>query len=182
MILFVSSNSEKVQFAKQSLALHNIEIEPIALELEELQSDDQEHIIIRKAKDAFEKVNKPLIVSDHHWDFLALNGFPGPYMHFMNDHLTAEDFLRLMDGKEDRRALLREYICFYNGKEAKVFMEEIHGVVLFSPEGKGLPGQQIISLTRDDHSIAYHLNQGTDPRGTGGRQIWKDFADWYQAR
>lgn len=179
MILFVSSNAEKVYFAKKSLGIHGIAIESVALELEELQSDDSQIIIHRKALDAYAKLEKPLLVSDHHWSIPALGGFPGPYMHFINDHLTADDLLRLMEGKDDRRAILTEYICYIDGKQSKIVSEEIKGVILFQPEGKGLPGQQIISLSGDDHSIAYHLNQGTDPRGMTGRKIWADFAEWY---
>lgn len=180
MILFVTSNPEKIYFAQKSLALHGIEVEPVKVELEELQSDDPEHLITRKAHDAFAKLGKPLLVSDHNWDFPALSGFPGPYMHFINDHLTADDLLRLMQDTQDRRAILREYMGYYDGKTSKIFMEELHGVLLLAPEGQGVPGQQIISLTQDGHSIAYHLNQGTDPRGDTPRQIWEDFARWYE--
>lgn len=180
MLTFVTSNPQKVQFAKQALAPFGLEIKNIFLELEELQSDDPKVIITRKAQDAFTKIQTPVVVSDHSWEFAALNGFPGPYMHFINDHLRADDLLRLMEGKTDRRAILHEYICYCDGRRTRVFSEDISGVVLTASEGDGVPGQQIISLSGDNHSIAYHINHDNDPRGDSPRKVWEDLAVWYQ--
>ncbi len=103
-------------------------------------------------------------------------------MKYVNEWLTSEQLLRLMDKEHDRRAILTDSLCFFDGKELQVFSEVITGVVLDHAEGRGLPGQEVVSLCEDGHSIAYHLNHKTDPRGEDNRVAWKKLAQWYASR
>lgn len=178
MFTLVTSNEEKIYFARKALDRHNIDFKTINLEITEIQADSPDELILHKANSAFEKLKEPLVVNDHWWEFKALNGFPGPYMHFMNDHLTSDDILRLMHGKKDRRVVAKEYICYQDKNTVKIFFDNIEGIMLEKAEGNGLPGQQILSIAPDRHSIAYHLNHKTDPRGTPERKVWSDLANW----
>ncbi|SRR5258708_24093529 len=178
MFTLVTSNKEKIHFAKLSLDQVGITFDSITLPLVEIQADSPKEIILHKADQAYAKLRRPVVVNDHWWNFPALGGFPGPYMHFMNDHLTAEDLIQFMHGKTDRTAILTESICYKDEKEMKVFFQERTGVVLSSPQGNGVPGQQVISLSGDGLSIATHLNRGTDPIGGGERAIWKELSIW----
>jgi non-canonical purine NTP pyrophosphatase (RdgB/HAM1 family) len=178
MFTLVTSNKEKIHFAKLALDKEGIVFDVASLPLIEIQADTPQEIILHKADQAYLMLKKPVVVNDHWWSFPALGGFPGPYMHFMNDHLRADDLIRLMDGKEDRRAILTESICYKDDKHVKVFTQERIGEVLPSPQGDGVPGQQVISLSRDGLSIATHLNRGSDPISNDERKVWKELADW----
>ena len=45
------------------------------------------------------------------WEIPALRGFPGAYMHPVNDWFTAGDWLRLMHGIADRRIIFTPKHC-----------------------------------------------------------------------
>ncbi|HSW90245.1 MAG TPA: non-canonical purine NTP pyrophosphatase [Patescibacteria group bacterium] len=179
MLLFVTTNDLKFSIAKKSLANTGIEISQKKQELEELQSDDPKIIVSRKAQHAFELFKTPLIVQDDSWEYPALNGFPGPYAHYINDHLTAQDLIRLMDGKKDRTVRLHKHVCYIDQSMEKIFTEIVQGIILEKPEGEGVPTIQIASTSSDGHSIAYHINHGGSPKDWSERPMWNEFADWY---
>src|SRR5579859_7794762 len=163
MFTFVSSNSEKIMFATQELEKLKIPFVSANVEMEEIQSDSIVAIATHKAKEAFSALHTAVVVSDHGWDIPSLGGFPGAYMKYMNEWLTAGDLLALMHGKENRRAILNETLCYFDGDHLETFSELVKGEVLLEPQGSGLPGQQVISLSSDKRSIAAHLNEGSDP-------------------
>ena len=180
MFTLVTSNQEKIHFAK--LALNELDLEfdvESGLHLIEIQADTPNEIIIHKAHEAFEQLKRPVVVSDHWWEISALNGFPGPYMRFINDRWQSDDLLRLMSGKKDRKAIFIESICYKDQDRENVFQTKLMGEVLSEARGKGLCSQEIISLSRDGKSIAWHLNNGTDPRGKyNQKKVWKDLSEW----
>ena len=98
-------------------------------------------------------------------------------MKYINEWLTSDDFLNLMSGKKDRRAILKEAICYIDNKTIKVFLREYEGKVLDKKQGEGLAGLTTVSLTKDGESIAKKLE--TDVIATKPI-IWEDFAKWYK--
>ena len=101
-------------------------------------------------------------------------------MHFVNDHLTSTQLLSLMEKETNRTAILTDTLCYQDQNGPHIFTEAVSGSVRATPEGKGVPCQEIVSFTEDGHSIAWHLNQGNDPRKKGQREIWKELAVWLQ--
>jgi inosine/xanthosine triphosphate pyrophosphatase family protein len=68
------------------------------------------------------------VVTDAGYYISALNGFPGPFIKYINNWLSAEDILNLMESKSDRSVIIRTCLAYCEpGKEAKVFEIEIHG-------------------------------------------------------
>ena len=58
---------------------YNIEIEFVKFESIEIQSNSLDEIAKQKAKDAYRKIVRPLIVEDTGLFIDSLSGFPGPY-------------------------------------------------------------------------------------------------------
>ncbi len=177
MLYYITGNQNKKDIANKYLRTLNVSFETKDLDLIEIQSKSIEDVIIYKAKDAFNKLKKPLFVNDHFWSFKALGGFPGAYMKYMNQWLTTDDLLRLMYGKKDRAVTLKEAICYIDKNTTKIFLREYKGKVLLKKQGQGFPGLTVISLTKDGESIAKKLE--TDVIATD-TEIWKEFAKWYK--
>ncbi len=178
MLYYVTGNKNKIAIAQRYLSPLGISITPQALELEEIQSHDIEQIAIHKAKHAFGILQKPLFVNDHGWSFTALNGFPGAYMKYMNEWFTPEDFLHLMQGKENREAILTEVICYIDGHNLKTFSIQHKGEVLHEVQGKGLAATTVTTLSSDRQSIAKKLE--TNVTSVETYTIWEEFAQWYK--
>lgn len=180
MLSFITSNQNKIFLAKTNLEPLGIALETKPFEIPEIQSDNDAEIATKKATDAFAVVQKPLFVSDDSWYITSLHGFPGAYMKYMNEWLTTDDFLRLIAPYDNREVILRQTLCFTDGKETKVFSQDNTGVFLHQPQGQGLPILQIVSFTKDGASFAQCLEEKRNP--IDNTTLWKALGTWYLSR
>lgn len=180
MILYITGNEHKVISANKHLKQFGISTKGIKVDgIIEPQLDDITQISISKAKQAFEIVQKPLIVSDAGWMFTALNGFPGSYMASINKWFSPQDFLNLMKGKKNKEIILRECVTFTDGKLTKTFVCDSKGKVLKRAEGEGTSLDQIVTFRKDGNSIAKCLNE--KKLGIPQNELWNEVGEWLKA-
>ncbi len=185
-IYFATGNLEKIQIAKTICQSTDIIIEPVSLDVDEIQGENPEIIVADKASRAFMLFGKPLVVSDDSWNIPALNGFPGPYMNFIHSWFTPKDFLRLMDGIENRTVILHQYLAYTDGKNTKIFNNNIPGVIINEVRGenKKSPNMSVIALDADKgKTIAEVFEQDEEAvvsRYESTRDVWHEFVDWYR--
>ncbi len=157
-LIFATGNYDKYFTAEQQLGEFGIKLSQESIKIDEIQVDDIkdiESIVRDKATRAYYLLKKPLLVSDDSWEIPALKGFPGPYMHSINDWFSAEDFLRLTKDLEDRSVFLVQNVAYQDDNVMQTFTKRIPGVLL--PEIRGSnakPNELIISLTSDGKSLA----------------------------
>ncbi|PZP39557.1 MAG: hypothetical protein DI585_03735 [Pseudomonas fluorescens] len=134
MITFVTGNDEKWQSANRLLQPYGVDLVRATFELPEIQSMDVGEVASAAAELACAWVGGPVMVTDAGYYFEALNGFPGPFVKYMNQTLAAEDVIRLMTGKDDRRVTIRE---------ALAYCEPGHAPVVFGSEQKAIVAQKV---------------------------------------
>lgn len=185
-IYFSTGNPEKIRIAQAACAATDIVVEPVVLDIDEIQGEDSELIILDKVRRAFEKFGKAIVVSDDAWDIVALKGFPGPYMKSINHWFTPQDFLRLMDGIKERRVIIRQYLAYTDGGLTKVFKNDIHGQIIHEVRGKNIksPNTTVIVLDPDNgKTIAEVFEQGIEAvtaRYKSQPDVWHKFIEWYK--
>lgn len=177
MLYYITSNESKIKNARTHLS---IQFEIKELDIQEIQAESLEEIADDKAKKAFEILKQPLFVNDHAWYIPTLNGFPGPFMHYMNQWLTANDFLNLMLNKEDRSVILHEVICYIDQQQIKTFIAKYNGTILHTPQGEGRSFDKLANFTNDGKSMAQRVFEGKNPLPTA--PIWNEFAEWYSEK
>jgi len=178
MLYFVTSNKPKVTHARLILDKENILFGVKELPITEIQSISIEEIAIHKAKEAFKILQQPLIVKDDGWFVEALNGFPGPFMKYINNWLTVDDVLNLMHEKSNKKVTFQEVICYIDSEKEKTFINKIEGRILDTPEGHDLPFSELCTFRSDGKTMAQSTNEGIDP--LDGQRAWSDFANWYK--
>lgn len=134
-LVFVSTNEGKISEAERALGMV---LEVARIKLEEIQSFDQEEIVKRKAEYAFERVGKPLIVDDVGLAFTAWNGFPGPFIKYVEDIVGYEKVLKMLQNEVNREVLIRSVIGYHDGRGVHIFTGEVKGV--FTTESRGAQG------------------------------------------
>jgi non-canonical purine NTP pyrophosphatase (RdgB/HAM1 family) len=185
-IYFATSNIEKMLIAQTICAEAGISVEQVTLDIDEIQGEDSKIIVKDKARRAYEKLGKPVVVSDDIWDIPALNGFPGPYMKSMNHWLKAQDFLRLMEGIKDRTIILHQNLAYNNGKTIEVFQNDLRGKVSNEARGKNLksPNMTVIVLDSDNGKTIAEVNeQGVEAvtmRYKEHNDAWDAFVEWFK--
>lgn len=188
-VLFATGNNVKFEFANLICMPLGVELEQVAVDVDEIQGENPELIVTAKAKAIFEKLQKPVIVSDDTWAISALNGFPGAYMKSMNHWFGPEEFIRLMDGKADRLVVLHQYLAYIDEHGITLFSAEIPGRVLEKPTelyGHKDPWMSVVAMDVDKgKSLAQVWNAGEQrnpKRVKASSEAWNVFAKWYKEK
>jgi XTP/dITP diphosphohydrolase len=152
---FVTSNDHKVMTAKAVCDELGLTFERINMDLLEIQSDDAAAIARHKVEQAYEELKSPVAVTDDSWLIPGLNGFPGPYMKYINQWFRPQDFLNLTKDLEDRRIIMRQVIAYKDAQNEKVFAADIEATLLKEVRGQSvIPHFAVISFDGGKHSVA----------------------------
>lgn len=134
-VVFVTGNANK---AKHLSELLGVEIEYQNIDLEEIQSMDVTEVAIDKAKRAYEKLKRPVLVEDQALYLNALGGFPGPFVKFMVDSSGGiESISRILKDYRDKTCIARDVFVYVDGKGPEIFVGEHAGVIAEAPRGEG---------------------------------------------
>ena len=129
-ITVVTSNPYKFQIAQKVLKSKGLKVIQEKLETPEIQSIDVVEIASFSAKWAAGKLGKPVTLTDAGYYIEALNGFPGPFIKYINIWLTSQDLLRLMQGEKNRKVVIRACLAYCEpGKEPITFLSEVTGTI-----------------------------------------------------
>lgn len=142
-LTFVTGNKFKLAEVKQLL---DFEIDSAKLELPEIQSLSSEEVAIQKAKDAYIQLEKPLIIEETGVFINALNGFPGPLIHWFGESFGFEDTHRLLKDYDDKSAVAKVVIAYHNGNEIHTFVGEIEGKIVEPRGGNGFGWDSIFEV------------------------------------
>jgi len=148
------------------------------INLLEIQSDNGEAIARHKAAAAFKALQTPLVVSDDSWSIPGLNGFPGPYMKYINEWFTPADFLRLTVDLEDRRIILRQEVVYQDAAEQVAFAVDTACLLLKELRGNSKYSHLTITSIDGQQSLAeIGVAGGSGLAGT--RSVWHEFCAWW---
>jgi len=178
-VAFITGNARKYRDFGLACKEFNIKTEQLKLPVDEIQGHDAETIAVHKAKEAYRLAGRPVVVNDVYWNILALRGFPGAYMSYMVGWLKTEDWLALMQGKQDRTIGCTDTLVYYDGKRSKVFARDIWGKIIDEARGEGLPIDQIIIIDGQTRTIAEIENVESVSSIDIHDSVWYEFAKWY---
>lgn len=136
-ITYVTGNWSKILSAKNILEPLGIEVDNIKMETTEIQANTVEEIAMHSAKEASEKLKCTVLKNDTGLFVDALNGFPGPYTHYVDETLGENGLLKLLDGVENREASFIEAFAYCEyGKDPIVFKSITKGKIAKEKSGE----------------------------------------------
>lgn len=178
MLYFVTGNKHKIASAKLHLSPFTIDFETTELPIVEIQSTSIEAIATQKAHDAFAMLKQPLIIKDDGWLIHGLNGFPGPYMKYVNEWFTTDDYMNLLRDKKNKDVTFYEVVCYKDEKTLQLFTNKTLGKVLDKPQGSAAPFMELCTFRTDGKSLAQCINENIPEFDQ--TTIWEQFGKWYQ--
>lgn len=107
------------------------------LDVPEIQSLDLEEVLIAKAKAAYQKIGKPVLVEDISLEIKELKGLPGTFVKFFLHTLGTEGTVALL-GKKKSDTIVTNGTAIYDGKIIKIFKGSITGTL--SKKNRGTNG------------------------------------------
>lgn len=136
-IVYVTGNESKIFSAKEMLEPLGFTINNQKFPLTEIQADDVEEVAKCKAKEASEKLGKSVLINDTGLSIEALDGFPGPYTHYVDDKLGEDGILKLLENEDNRKAYFKEAFAYCEyGKEPVVITSYTRGVIAKEKSGQ----------------------------------------------
>jgi len=130
----VTSNKNKLLEINQILSTkHKIS----KIEVPEIQSLNLDQVITQKAKAAYEKIKKPVLVEDISFEIQSLNGLPGPFVKFFLQRLGTEGTVKLI-GNKSTKTKVTAALALYDGSKLKIFKGIVWGTL--SRKNKGESG------------------------------------------
>jgi XTP/dITP diphosphohydrolase len=136
----VTSNEGKAREFAAALAGVPWRVERVSMEYQEVQADTLDDVAMESARWLMERgeVEAPFVLEDAGLFVDALEGFPGVYSAYVYKTLGCEGILRLMEGREDRRARFESRLALVlPGGEVELLSGTSRGSVAEDARGSG---------------------------------------------
>jgi len=157
-IYYITKNKRKIERARKICQNTSIEIEQIQIETPEIQAIDSSEIAQYSVKFAGEKLGKPVIKLDVSFHINALNGFPGPFIKYINQWLKPEHILKMLENVEDRSCYWTDSLAFYNKGQIKVFTANEEGIIADEMRGENGWGMDKIFVPKGQNKTKAELS------------------------
>lgn len=133
-IYFVSNNEFKIKEANEILD-KSVEVTPVKIKINEIQSDNAELIVHDKVLKAFMKIRRPVFV-EHTGLYLEDFGrLPGGLTQIVWDALEADKFCEFFGNRINTNAEAITIIGYCDGKSVNIFQGKIAGKISSKPLG-----------------------------------------------
>ena len=133
-LVIVASNENKLAEINEILGTNH---KVSKIDIPEIQSLDLDEIIACKAKVAYAKIKKPVLVEDISLEIKALNGLPATFVKFFLEKLGTEGTVELI-GKSKTDTTVTAAVAIYDGRNLKILKGSVQGTL--SPKNRGEHG------------------------------------------
>lgn len=141
-LVYVTGNKVKFDVASKVFVNTGINLVQRNMSTPEIQSKSVQNVAKYSASWASKELNEPVIVTDAGFYIEALNGFPGPFIKYVNEWFEVDDFINLMQGKANRTIFIQDCLAYCQlGEEPVVFIGSYRGTLADKPSKK--PGTSI---------------------------------------
>ena len=123
-IFFVSGSGEKFEEMKVIFDLEELEIVWYQKSINELQTDDAEQLIKKKALEAFKEIRRPVLVEHTALSIEAFNKLPGLQTDYFYSCLGCKKIVDFCKTEEDFVASVKSIFCFCDGKNFYIAEDE----------------------------------------------------------
>lgn len=172
-VLLVTGNPAKLAEARRLLP--GLGSQP--LDLPEIQSLDLEEILRHKAREAWSRLGRPLIVDETGLALHALGGFPGPLVRWMLESIGPEGMARLAASEGDRRATAVCSLLFTDGEREISGRGEVEGELVLPARGEHGFGWDPVFRPAGSTRTYAEMEPAEKDRGSHRGLAWRALAE-----
>lgn len=132
-LLFATGNPDKLREAREILG---VPVEGAELALDELQTTSMEELVHNKAVQAWQKLERPVMVEDTALIFAAWGALPGVFIKFFLEHMGIDAMAAALEPSGNDAA---EAVCgvgYHDGVRVHYFEGRVAGRIV-KPRGAG---------------------------------------------
>ncbi|MEM1247558.1 MAG: non-canonical purine NTP pyrophosphatase [Acidobacteriota bacterium] len=172
--VLVTGNDNKRRETERILG-RSVAIEP--LDLPEIQSGEVEEVLREKGREAYRRLQRPVVVEETALALSSMNGFPGPLVKWMLDAIQAEGIARAAIALGDPRATALCALLYVDGETSVMAVGETRGDLTLPPRGDhGFGWDPVFQPEGSELSYAQLGLAVKDEIGHRGR-AWAAFAE-----
>lgn len=155
-IVYVTGNKGKVELMNMIYKDMGVTVIQENMETPEIQSNDCKDIAKFSAEYAANLLGKPVVKNDSGLIIEELNGFPGAFAKYVEEMLGEEGFIKLMEGKTNRRCYWVEALAYCEPNHEPVVFESLsYGTIATEARGtRGFPYDKIFIPDGDNRTFA----------------------------
>lgn len=168
-IIYCTGNKFKLNLANKILNPLGIDVEGRKIDLPEIQANSIEDVAKYSSKSASNMLQLNTLKNDSGLVIPALNNFPSAYTKYVEETITENGILKLMDGIKNREAYFLEVLAYTEyGKEPVIFVSKTEGTIAQKAEGEfGWSYDRIFIPKGENKPMAYFPDD----------ERWKFWAD-----
>ncbi len=121
------------------------------IDLVEIQSLNLKEVVEQKAREAFARLGRPVVVEDVALGFHALGGLPGTFIKHFISEVKPDVLCRMLDSFPDRSATAQINVAYYDGKTMAVFAASLEGIISNTPAGENGFGWDTVFIPEGYH-------------------------------
>lgn len=124
-LVVITTNKNKLAEINEILGTNH---KASQIDIPEIQTLDLDELIAHKAKEAYRKIKKPVLVEDVSLAIKSLRGLPGTFVKFFLNALGTEGTAALVKG-QDSSTTATAAVAIYDGKNLKIFKGQVKGTL-----------------------------------------------------
>ena len=177
--ILVTGNFNKLREAERILGCA---LESRSIDLPEIQSLDLDEVLEAKAREAFARAGRPVVVEETGLFLEAMGGFPGPLIKWMLDAMGPDGVSRTALALGDARARAVCALAYFDGERTISASGATEGVLLERARGEyGFGWDPVFRPLESELSFAELSPAEKDRIGHRGRG-WRAFRRVLEAR
>lgn len=146
-VIFITGNEGKWRTANEILKNYDINLTHQKVETPEIQSIEVDDVAKFSAVYACKKLKTNVFVTDVGYYIEAMNGFPGPFIKYINCWLSSQNLLDLMVNKTNRNMIVKETVAYAEpGKEPVIFSSKFTAQIASTAARGGSTIDQLMIL------------------------------------
>jgi len=169
---FVTGRAEKALEAERL----GFRFERVDLELVEIQSLDPSEVADSKAREAYAKLKRPVLVEDSGLAIRAWGGFPGALVKWLERSAGLEAMARMLDAFPDRSAAAVCAAAYCDGLRVIAGRGEASGAIAPSPRGGGGFGWDSLFVPDGEERTFAEMSGAEKDRVSHRRRAWEALA------
>lgn len=173
MFTFITSNKNKW---KEVCEIINFKIPFKKIEIEEIQNLDLKIILKEKAKFAFLKIKKNVVVEDVSLCLKGFNNFPGPLVKWIIKTVGAKGIIDLCKVSKNFNAKATCGICAYDGKKFYYFEGNIFGEISKEIRGENGFGWDPVFIPKGFNKTFAEMSNIEKNKISHRKKAWSKFA------
>lgn len=170
--ILVTTRREKAEEARRL----GFSVEQKALELPEEQDLDPVRIVDAKARAAFSRLSRPVLVEDSGLAISAWAGFPGALVKWMEQSVGLDGIAKMLDPFSERRATAICAVACFDGRAMVRARGEVEGEIAAAPRGSGGFGWDRLFVPAGESRTFAEMAPEEKDRVSHRRRAWEALA------